>query len=141
MLQLNPNHKKSIIKTPPQRNISKTDLSVLKILGDAYKRWHETLPHIPKLSRHTLGAKIDILFIETVEFILLAGYAPKNQKLSIIKRASSKLDTLKFFLQLAWEIRALEDKQYIAISTPLTESGKMLGGWQRQLQQETPAQA
>lgn len=93
---------------------------------------------MPKLSRFTLGAKIDILFIETVEYILLAGYAPKHQKLAIIKRASTKLDALKFFLKLAWEMDALENKPYLATTAPLAEGGRMLGGWQKQLQQETP---
>lgn len=48
------------------------------------------------------------------------------------------MDLLKFFLKLAWEIKALKDKEYLAISTPLTQGGKMLGGWSKQLQQETP---
>lgn len=91
---------------------------------------------MPKLSRFTLGVKIDTLFIDTVEFVLLAGYAPRSQKLSIIKRASSKLDTLKFFLQLAWEIKNLDNSNYLAIANPLIEAGKMLGGWQRQLEKE-----
>jgi hypothetical protein len=94
------------------------------------------LQNIPKLSRFTLGAKIDTLFIETVEFILLAGYAPKNQKLSIIKRASTKLDALKFFLQLAWETKSLDNKKYLVIAKLLEEAGKMLGGWQRQIEKE-----
>lgn len=77
-----------------------------------------------------------MLFIETVEFVLLAGYAPKEQKLSIIKRASTKLDALKYFLQLAWEMKSLDNQKYLAIANPLEESGKMLGGWQRQLEKE-----
>ncbi len=93
---------------------------------------------MPKLSRFTLGAKIDMLFIETVEFVLLAGYAPKSQKLSIIKRASTKLDALKFFLQLAWEIKSLDNPKYLAIANPLEEAGNMLGGWQKYLEKETP---
>ncbi|MEX1112290.1 MAG: four helix bundle protein [Candidatus Andersenbacteria bacterium] len=109
---------------------------MLKKLGDGYKVWHVTLQHIPKLSRFTLGTKIDTLFVETVEFVLMAGYAPRSQKLSIIKRASSKLDSLKFFLQLAWEIKNLDDSKYLAINDPLIEAGKMLGGWQRQLEKE-----
>ena len=39
---------------------------------------------------------------------------------------------LKFFLQISWEIRALDDKKYIALSGYLTEIGKMLGGWIKQ---------
>jgi hypothetical protein len=36
---------------------------------------------------------------------------------------------LKFFLQVAWEIKALDNKKYIRLSEKLDEIGKMLGGW------------
>lgn len=73
-----------------------------------------------------------------MELILLAGYSNRNQKLPIVQKASSKLDALKFFLQIAWELKALDNKKFAAISSPLAETGKMLGGWLRQLQQKTP---
>jgi len=65
--------------------------------------------------------------------VLLAGYASKEQKLAIVQKASGKLDTLKFFLKVAWDVRALDPKKYAAISTPLVEVGRMLGGWLKQL--------
>ncbi|OGY37562.1 MAG: hypothetical protein A3E36_04845 [Candidatus Andersenbacteria bacterium RIFCSPHIGHO2_12_FULL_45_11b] len=80
-----------------------------------------------------------MLFLETIEFILLAEYAPKDQKSSIIKRASGKLDALKYFLQLTSEMSMLEHNQYIPIAVPLTEAGKMLGGWQKHIRQTAPA--
>jgi len=43
--------------------------------------------------------------------------------------ASVKLDLLKFFLQIAWEIKSLDNKKYILLSERLNEIGKMLGGW------------
>lgn len=96
------------------------------------------MTHFPRLSRHTLGAKIDQLFTDTIELILLAGYAAKPQKASLVARASSKLDALKFFLKVAWELKALENKHYLALSTPLAVVGKMLGGWRKQLQVASP---
>lgn len=140
MSQLN-THKNSYkaLSPPPSGKLSTSDLPLLKHLGDAYKVWQIALQNIPKLSRFTLGTKIDMLFIETVEFVLLAGYAPKAQKLSIIKRASTKLDALRFFLQLAWEIKSLDNSKYLSVAKPLEEAGKMLGGWQRQLEKVTNA--
>ncbi len=40
---------------------------------------------------------------------------------------------LKFFLQIAWEINAIDKNKYIALSQPLVEIGKMLGGWKKKL--------
>ena len=51
----------------------------------------------------------------------------------IIQKASIKLDNLKYFLQLAWELKAIDNKKFTDLSIPLVEAGKMLGGWQKQL--------
>jgi hypothetical protein len=99
----------------------------------AYKLWHEYVGHFPKSSRYTLGSKIDTFFIETVELVFLASSVRKEKKLPFIERAVSKFDVLKMFLQLAWEVKALDNKKYAALSEPLSEIGKMLGGWHKSL--------
>ena len=119
------------VSTPPR---SFSDLPILQKCTDSYKLWHGFLADFPRLSRFTLGAKIDTLFADTIELILLAGYAPKSHKAALVQRASTKLDTLKFFLQVAWEVKALDNKKYLRLSEPLNEVGKMLGGWRKQLQ-------
>ncbi len=113
---------------PPRRN-----LPILQYLIRAYKLWHEFLPHIPKDARYTLGTKIDISLIETIEAIFIAGFLTKEKKLPYVQRAATKLDLTKFFLQIAWEIKALDNKKYILISEQLADIGRMLGGWLRQI--------
>ncbi len=103
-----------------------------------YKEWQIALTSIPRLSRYTLGAKIDLLFCETLEYILLAAYSSREQKLPHIQRASAKFDALKFFLQLAWELKLLDHKKYQSIATPLIGVGKMLGSWMSSLKTKTP---
>lgn len=95
--------------------------------------WHEIIPHFPKDSKYTLGSKIDSLFLETIEYIVKAEYSDKLEKLISLKRASVKLDLVKFFLQIAWEIKSLDNKKYISLSEKLNEIGKMLGGWIKSL--------
>lgn len=114
-------------------------LPILQKLVAAYKLWQSYLPHFPKTSRYTLGEKIDSLFIETVENIVIASYLSKQEKLPYLKQALLKLDVLKFFLQVAWEIKALDTKKYIILSEHLNEVGKMLGGWRKGLENKTPA--
>jgi hypothetical protein len=89
------------------------------------------LPHFPKTSRYSLGSKIDSLFLEVIEAIFLAGYSNQTEKIIYLRRASLKLDSLKFFLQVSWEIKALDNKKYIKLSEYLNEIGKMLGGWMK----------
>lgn len=108
----------------------------LKLIGELvaiYKLWHEFLPHFPKDSRFTLGAKIDSSLLDATELIIRASYSDKIEKLISLKRASFKIDLLKFFLQVAWEIKSLDNKRYISLSEKVGDAGKMLGGWIRSL--------
>ncbi|PIS41288.1 MAG: hypothetical protein COT25_03920 [Candidatus Kerfeldbacteria bacterium CG08_land_8_20_14_0_20_42_7] len=79
-----------------------------------------------------------MLYCETLELILLAGYSSRQTKLVVVERASTKLDALKFFLQTAWELKVIDTKKYSLLASPLVEVGKMLGGWRKQLQLKTP---
>jgi hypothetical protein len=110
----------------------------LHTLSDIYKAWQATFSNIPRLSRYTLGAKIDLLFCDVLELILLASYTSRDKKLTLIQQASAKLDSLKFFLQLAWEMKLLDHKTYQLIATPLIDVGKMLGGWMSLVKTKAP---
>lgn len=102
-------------------------------LVEAYKIWHSFLLSFPRLSKYTLGKKIDAIFTDCLELLLLAKYSDKNSKLLLINRAITKFDSLKLFLQIAWEIKALDNNKYLHLSKPLAEIGRMLGGWRKQL--------
>ena len=127
MTQLNfHNQNNGPFNPPPTGQFS---LSLIQKLVQDYKLWHGFLPNFQKDSRYTIGTKIDSLFLETIELIIKASYSDKVEKLISLKSASVKLDLLKFFLQIAWEIKSLDNKKYILLSEKLDEIGKMLGGW------------
>ena len=108
----------------------------------AYLLWHEYHLTLPKIHRHTLGEKVDNLFIEIMEAVSGAAYLSKDKKLPYIGLAIRKLNTVTLLLMILWETKSLRDKKYIALSTQLDDVGKMLGGWQGQLQkQNSPAGA
>ena len=101
--------------------------------------WHNFLPHVPRLTRYTLGVKIDNLFIELLEITFTAKYAKREEKLRFLEELSKKLDNLKFFITLLWEAKGLEAAQYGQLSQKLTTAGKMLGKWLQLLKNEAPA--
>jgi len=104
----------------------------LQKLISAYKLWHNYLILFEKASRYNIGSKIDSLFLETIENLFTAGHKTREQKTVYLNKASEKFDILKFLLQVAWEIKALDNKKYIRISLELNGIGKMLGGWLKQ---------
>lgn len=94
-----------------------------------YKIWHGYLPKFSKDHRYTLGFKIDSLFVDVIEVLHEAQYIQSKQKRAYLAKASSRLDTLKFFFQILWEIGGIDNKKYIHLSKEIFEVGKMLGGW------------
>lgn len=120
-------------KTQPIRLIP----VVLK-LKDTYAIWQNYLTHFPKANRYTIGSKIDILFLEAIEYAFLASYTHTEEKRLLLNKSISKVDLVKLLLQLSWEIRALDNKKYAHLAEKFAEIGRMLGGWRRQLQNKTP---
>ncbi len=119
------------IKTPPL-----TRSAIIQHLVSTYGKWREVQNHFPKKSRFTLGTKIDDKFLDVTESIYIANYLSGSQKLPYVQQAIRRLDLLKFLLQIAWEIKDIDNKKYIALSEPLAEIGRMLGGWSKNLQKK-----
>jgi hypothetical protein len=71
--------------------------------------------------------------VEIIEAIAIASYLPREEKQPWVRLAIRKLDTMKILLMVMWETKSLNNKKYLALSAPLDEIGKMLGGWNGQL--------
>ena len=106
---------------------------MIQKIKSLYLIWFQYYSALPKTHRHSLGQRIDTLFIETIEAAITAGFLPRGDKLPFVRFALRKVDTIKVLLEVLWETRSLDNKKYIALSEPLNEVGKMLGGWSGQL--------
>ena len=104
-----------------------------------YKLWHDSLPHIPKDFRYSLGTKIDRSLIETTELLFIASYLGKQEKIPYLQKANVRLDLAKFFLQILWDVGGLDVKKYILLSEKLDEVGRELGGWISGMKNKPPA--
>jgi predicted RNA-binding protein YlqC (UPF0109 family) len=96
--------------------------------------WFEYYQKIPKLHRHSLGGRIDGLFVEVIESVSVAGFLQKDEKLIWVRIAIRKIDTIKVLLMILWEAKSVDNKKYIALSVQMEEIGKMLGGWGGQIE-------
>lgn len=123
-------HKNTSSNPPPQL------LPLLQRAKTAYLVWYEYYQILPKTHRHSLGVRIDSLFVETIESLATAAFLAKEEKIPYVRLAIRKVDTLKVFLMILWETKSLDDKKYIALSLKIDEIGRMLGGWYGQLQKQ-----
>ncbi len=111
---------------------------VLK-LKEAYLAWQATLPHVAKAKRQTIAARIDGVFLDTLEHAFRAGYASGQRKLDALEAAIEKLDAAKFFLLAGWESGAITNSQHLRIAGLLIDASKMLVGWRSYAEKKTPA--
>jgi hypothetical protein len=119
--------------TPPA-----TIPSVILKLEIAYSLWHQYIIHFPKVHRYSLGAKIDTLLCEVIQYSSSALFVSKEQKIAHIQKAIQCLDTSKILLRIANTSDIMETKQYIVLIEKLVEIGKMLGGWHNQVIAQNP---
>jgi hypothetical protein len=106
---------------------------VLQKLKSAYISWHDVFRLLPKTNRYTIGQRIDTLLIHAIEAISTASFLPPEKKQSFVQVAIRKIDTVKLLILILWETKALDEKKYIALSLPLDDVGRQLGGWNGQL--------
>ena len=122
---------------PPPRTTLPAILPLLHKLKDAYLLWFQYYQILPKTHRHSLGLRVDTLFVEAIEATATASFLNPQEKLPFVRLAMRKVDTIKIMLMVLWESNSLKDKQYIAISEKMSAIGKMLGGWNGQLTKQT----
>jgi len=109
------------------------DVSIFAKAYDLYKLFYLYLPSFPKTQRYTLGVRCENVILTIIEEVIIASGSSKERKLTILKEISAKLDVLKVLFRLCHDIKALDNKKYLAIEEKLQEIGRMLGGWIRSL--------
>ncbi len=121
-----------------EREREREPLTLIK-LKDVYKSWLALYKDFPKVERFGIGQKIERAFLDALELIFLSSYLPPEQKLPLLTRAITRVDTLKFFLQIVWENKLMTTEHYSALLTNIEEVGRMLYGWKKGIESKTPA--
>ncbi len=95
--------------------------------------------NFPRTERFGLGNRVDGAFLDVLEYTFACIYLPPSEKISVLERAVSKLDKVKFFAQIAWETKLIPTKNYSVFVEQLEEIGRQLGGWRKGLLAKTSA--
>lgn len=111
-------HKQSQSNFPP----------VIEHLKNAYKRWILIERNLPKCERFGLGQKVDFLFTDLLDILQKASFSPIESKITLLGQSLSIVDSLRFFVQLCWELKLIPSKQFTLIGQEIEEIGRMVGG-------------
>lgn len=129
-MQLDPHNKIKASNPPPSASRL---LPVLEKGKRLYKNWLEIYRNIERRARFGIGTKIDLLFLDTLELIRKAAYAPIDKKILLLGQVLENLDSLRFYFQLLWETHLIPTEKYSSFAPLIEELGKMVGGWRKGL--------
>ena len=102
----------------------------------AYQVWLSLYRDFPKVERMGIGQKIEQAFLDALELTFRARYLSPVEKLPVLDRAISKLDVIKFFVQMAWENKLIPMDKYPVFLVQLGEIGRQLGAWKKGIQEK-----
>ncbi len=114
--------------------IDTLEIPIFQKSYELYKELYLALKQFPKPDRYAVGQKCELLLSDLLDLLFQAGSLPKAQKSPYLDRASAKLNLFRIQLRLARDIRALDQKKYLALQAETDEIGRMLGGWKKSVQ-------
>jgi hypothetical protein len=107
------------------------DIPIFKKSYDLYKTFYDYRIDVSKQDRYTIWQRSENCILDLIEAILLASQLNKSEKLPVLETASVKLNILRVLIRLTKDVKAIDNKRYIALETDIDEIGRMLGGWIR----------
>lgn len=107
------------------------DIPILKKTYELYKTFHEYRRVVPKMDRFTVYERCENIIIDLMEHLFGAGHVRGADKVSLLDKASIKLNLLRLLIRLMKETRVFDMKKYLALQIMIDEIGRMLGGWIR----------
>lgn len=96
--------------------------------------WLSIVPHIAKSARYTLGTRIENNFLDLLEKTYVAYFTSQERKVEEIKGCVQTLDTLKYFISIAWEGQVISNQQFETVANKLDEAGRRFGAWKKSLE-------
>ena len=110
-------------------DFSKLEIPVVIKLFVLYEITHKLIFKFPKHERYTLGEKIEITILDSMELFVFANQVSKYEKEKVLAQANSKIELLKILFRISLNCKILESKEYLEIEGKLQEIGKMTQGW------------
>ena len=111
---------------------------VILKLKETYRFWLTLYRGFPKVERYGIGNKIEQAFLECIELTFCLSYLSPEHKVPMLNKAITRLDVVKFFVQLVWEDKLITNEKYANLTGRLEEIGRQLGGWKKGLITKTP---
>lgn len=106
------------------------------VLSKAHDIWKLLFPILAKCPRHykfTLGDRSQQHASDLMELLVEAYYSSPEIKKPLLHKANIKVELLRRYLRIAYELGVFSSSTLARLSEPLDEIGRMIGGWIKSL--------
>ena len=110
------------------------ELPIIQKTYDLIKWYIPILNRLPRDHRFALGDRIVNHLYDLLEGLLQARYAPREDKVSRLKKLNTLLDILRYQTRLLFDFQLFAAKRYEYANQQLNAIGGELGGWLKQQQ-------
>lgn len=117
------------------------DVPIIRKTSEFYHALHEFARSVPKVERYTLWMRCENTTLEILAGLIHVGYLPQEERSQHLMELSVLVDTLRIFIRLSFEVKAIPQKKYLVLQQKLDEIGRMLGGWLKSIKQKAPPQS
>lgn len=83
----------------------------------------------PRDQRYGFGQRLESHALEVLEMLVEARYAGERQPM--LQRANQRLQSLRFLVRMAHELKLLDDRRYGHAAASLEDVGRQIGAWLR----------
>jgi hypothetical protein len=87
------------------------------------------LKSMPKDQKFQIGTKIQALISESMELLIEAYYLSAGEKKPLLTKVNIKLEILRHYIRLCYEIGYYDSQKYKYISALIDGIGREVGGW------------
>lgn len=102
------------------------------IIAKAYDLLKFSIPPINRLPRNykfTFGDRVQNQLADLLELLIEAYYSPQAKKKILLFQANIKLEKLRYYFRLGYDLGLYSSTHYQEFAARLQEIGRMLGGW------------
>ena len=105
------------------------ELKVITLVYDFAKYLLPVIGRFPRSERYQLGERIEGLTFDLLDDLLTAKYT--RQKRDILFRANLRLEKIRFFVRLAYDLGFIGPGRFGHIADVVNRIGSQVGGWQK----------
>ena len=116
--------------------MQRKELPVIQKLYDFILWFTNHIDNYPKARRFTLGRRIEDNLYDLLQLCIEARYSgSQSEKLTYLKKANTRLETLRYFIRLCHAQRLMSNSQLKFTGEQLNGIGQALGGWIKEVRE------